>query len=144
MAPDISSPFKTLSQFTAAPPSLDVSTHPWTMEPAAPPGWSMHLSTLSTPPSPNPFLRWLPALFCCHMGRLVIQPGWGGRVLRLIRPSVLKELLLHRRSICLPRLALLLINVGHLLFSPTLLPSLPPSLSGHPSLPLGPISWLLS
>lgn len=64
------------------------------------------------------------------MGRLVIQPGrGGGGVLRLIRPSPLKELLLHRRSICLPRLAPLLINAGHLLFSPTLPPSLvtPPS-----------------
>lgn len=66
------------------------------------------------------------------MGRLVIQPGrggGGGGVLRLIRPSLLKELLLHRRSICLPRLAPLLINAGHLLFPPTLPPSLvtPPS-----------------
>lgn len=59
------------------------------------------------------------------MGRLVIQPGQWRRSLRLIRPS----LLLHRRSICLPRLALLLINAEHLLFSPTSLrPSLPFSL----------------
>lgn len=92
------------------------------------------------PSSSPPLLHLLPALFCCHMGRLVIQPGrGGGGVLRLIRPSLLKELLLHRRSICLPRLAPLLINAGHLLFSPCL-----PSLSGNPSLPLGPISWLLS
>lgn len=118
MTLDISSAFKTFSQFTAAPPSLDISTHLGTMYPAAPPGRSMHLSTLPLPPPRLP--RWLPSLFCCHMGRLVIQPGRGGGVLWLIRPPLLKELLLHRRSICLPRLALLLINAGHLLFSPAL------------------------
>lgn len=87
--------------------------------------------TSPLPSSSPPLLHLLPALFCCHMGRLVIQPGrgGGGGVLRLIRPSLLKELLLLRRSICLPRLAPLLINAGHLLFSPTLPPSLvtPPS-----------------
>lgn len=121
----ISSLFKSLS----SPLPLHHSTSPRTLV----------LRTLQRPlagrrtaPLPSssspPLLHLLPALFCCHMGRLVIQPGrgggGGGGVLRLIRPSLLKELLLHRRSICLPRLAPLLINVGHLLFSPY-----PPSLS---------------
>lgn len=120
MAPDVSSPFKTLSQFTVVPLSLGVSTHPQTTRPAAPPGCWMRLSTLPFQPPLTPLLASSPVLLPHGEISHSTRPGRGGGVFRLIRPSLLKELLLHRRSICLQRLALLLINAGHLLFSPTL------------------------